>query len=679
MSEKHGYQVDEFIGALRSMAYATRELSRVLSNTPQRLHRKRGRELLEKSPHEFLAYCALVRVLKRQQEFLSKRGGVLVVRVPTHWPLEDFESLADFCFGTGKNRDTLDFSVCCHGPRNRKGKWEFQPQKYLSAPRTIVFIPKAVELHAEFETAVDWTVDLEIFDGRCVAGLCRFLGSGELSDDDREFLQQQEVGLIDSTFRRGRPAERAIGRLKKLSSQVASNKQTLPLTSFGAAGEWGQRLKRDLALWREGVLPWHQIDKGILLYGPPGTGKTSFAKSLAVECDAHFIASSLGQWQSSGHMGDLLKAMYATFAEAKASAPSILLVDEFDSFGHRTKLSGDNAQYMLEVINAMLEAVDGAAGREGVIIVAASNLPDRIDPAFLRPGRLEKHIELSKPGTAGRAAILAHYLPEFSGNGALKEVARNLNGKSGADLEYIARQVRQRARDESRSPRIADLEELVPTFIPLKPDELWRICLHEAGHAVLAKVFDIGIITSVEVYTDDHRADQDDDIHGRTNIVTPHKTLPTESSYRAEIAMTLAGLAAEETFIGDRSTAAGGLETGDLAEATELAIRMVGIFGMGRTLHVVPVRFLDTKDAALFQKYPFIRQEIDEILKAEFEEARETLKFHRDVVLSLAEALRQKRNVFGDELDALLRALPSGPRRVAFTRDRDLSNVPVAR
>lgn len=72
-----------------------------------------------------------------------------------HWPLEDFEFLADFCLGTGKNRENLDFSVCCHGGRNRKGKWEFQPQKYLSAPRTIVFIPKGVELHPEFETAVD--------------------------------------------------------------------------------------------------------------------------------------------------------------------------------------------------------------------------------------------------------------------------------------------------------------------------------------------------------------------------------------------------------------------------------------------------------------------------------------------------------------------------------------------
>lgn len=676
MSERHGYRVDEFVDALRSVAEAQRELNRLLRKSPQRLRSRRGRELLDKSPHEFLAYCALVRILKRQYEFLSKAGGVLIVRVPRHWPLDDFEALADICFGTVKNRDTLDFSVCCHGPKNRKGKWEFQPQRYLSAPRTVVFVPNGTELHPEFETAADWTVDLEVFDGRCVASLCRFLGNGELSDDDREFLQHQDVGLIDSTFRRGRLAERAIGRLRKLASQAANNKQIVPLSSFGAAGEWAQRLKRDLALWREGVLHWSEVDKGILLYGPPGTGKTTFAKSLAVECDAHFIASSLGQWQSSGHMGDLLKAMYATFAEAKASAPSILLVDEFDSFGHRAKLSGDNAQYTLEVINAMLEAVDGATGREGVIIVAASNLPERIDPAFLRPGRLERHIELSKPDIAGREAILTNYLPEFSGNGALKEVARNLNGKSGADLEYIARQVRQRARDESRPLKIADLVELVPVFTPLKPNELWRICLHEAGHAVLAKVFDIGLITSVEIYTDDHRADQDDDVHGRTMIFAPQVTLHTESSYRAEIAMKLAGLAAEEVFIGDRSTASGGLEKGDLVEATELAVRMVGMFGMGNTLHVLPVRFLDTKDAALFQKYPFIQQEIDDILQSALKEARKTLAEHNDVVLSLAETLRQKRNVSGHELDDLLRPLTSGIPRTVFTGDHDLNHAP---
>lgn len=539
-----------------------------------------------------------------------------------------------------------------------------------------MFIPKGAELHPEFETAADWITDLEALDGRCVASLSRFLGSGKVSDDDREFLQQLDVGLIDSTFRRGRPAERAIGRLRKLSSLALSNRQILPLSSFGMAGEWGERLKRDLTRWREGWLPWNQVDKGILLYGPPGTGKTSFAKSLAAECNANFIASSLGQWQSSGHMGDLLKAMYATFAEAKASAPSILLVDEFDSFGHRARLSGDNAQYMLEVINAMLEAVDGAAGREGVIIVAASNLPERIDPAFLRPGRLEKHIELSKPDMAGREKILTHYLPEFSENVALKAIARNLGGKSGADLEYLARQVRQRARDESRSPRIGDLEALVPIFTPLKPDELWRICIHEAGHAVLAKAFDIGVITSVEVYTDDHRADQDDDIHGRTVIFAPQVTLYTESYYRAEIAMKLAGLAAEEVFIGDRSTAAGGLEKGDLVEATELAIRMVGMFGMGSTLHVLPVRSFDTKDARLFQKYPFIQQQVDEILQAAFEEARGCLLKHRAVTLSLAEALREKRNVFGDALDALLRPLPSETSRAVFDRNGDLKTCP---
>ncbi|TPP06962.1 AAA family ATPase [Rhizobium glycinendophyticum] len=676
MSDKHGYQVDEFIDALRAVADAKRELNRVIQEAPQRLYGGRGRELLDKSPREFLGYCALVRILKRQYGFLSKGGGVLVVRVPSRWPIEDFEPLADLCLGPGKNRDTLDFSVCCHTSRNRKGKWDFQPQRYLSAPRTIVFISKGNELHAEFEAVVDWTADLDVLDSRCVEGLCKFLGSGRLSDDDREFLQQQDVGVIDSAFRRGKPAERAIGRLRKLVSHGA-DKPTLPLSSFGSAGEWGQRLKRDLALWREGVLPWNQIDKGILLYGPPGTGKTTFAKSLAVECNAHFIASSLGQWQSSGHMGDLLKAMYATFAEAKASAPSILLVDEFDSFGHRAKLSGDNAQYMLEVINAMLEAVDGATGRDGVIIVAASNLPERIDPAFLRPGRLEKHIELSKPDTAGREAILTHYLPEFSGNEALKEAARNLNGKSGADLEYIARQVRKRARDESRPARIADLVEVVPVFIPLKPDELWRICLHEAGHAVLAKVFDIGTITSVEVYTDDNRADQDDDIHGRTMILTPRSTLHTESSYRAEIAMKLAGLAAEEVFVGDRSTASGGLEKGDLAEATELALKMVTMFGMGSTLNVLPTRFLDTKDAALFQKYPYIQREVDEILQSELDEARETLRKYKDVVVSLAKALKKKRSVFGYDLDTILRPLPRRTRRAVFTRDQDLNSVVV--
>ena len=96
---------------------------------------------------------------------------------------------------------------------------------------------------------------------------------------------------------------------------------------------------------------------------------------------------------------------------------------------------------------------------------------------------------------------------------------------------------------------------------------------------------------------------------------------------------------------------------------------------MGSTLHVLPVRFLDTRDGALFQKYPFIRPEVDDILQVEFDKARETLKQHQDVVLSLADALRQKRNVFGDDLDTLLRPLPSGTPRAVFTRCHDRKTV----
>ncbi|WP_312946497.1 AAA family ATPase [Agrobacterium sp.] len=672
------FHADDVTTALRAVGDATRNLRRALRNVPNRLHRKRGAEFLEKSPHEFLAYCALIRNLKKQHGFFSEAGGVIVVRVPQSWPLEEFEHLAGLCLGTGKEREALLLSICCHSPRNRKGEWEFRPQSYLSAPKAIIFISKGAELHPEFATAVDWIVDLDVFDGRCIDSLCKFLGNGKLSIEDKEFLTRQSVGLIDSTFRRGRPAARAIERIKQLVVQSNVEKEVLPLTAFGTAGDWGIDLKSDLASWREGILPWDQVDKGILLYGPPGTGKTSFAKSLANECGANFIASSLGQWQSAGHMGDLLKAMYATFAEAKASAPSILLVDEFDSFGHREKLTGDNAQYMLEVINAMLEVLDGAVGREGVIIVAASNLPEKIDTAFLRPGRLEKHVEMPMPNAIARETILTHYLPEFLESAELQSIARRLHGKSGADLEYIARQARKRARRKSRSLQIIDLENEVPIFIPLKPDELWRICLHEAGHAVLAKIFDVGLVTSVEVYTNDHRADMDNDVHGRTMVLTPGASLETENSYRAEIAMKLGGLAAEEVFVGDRSTASGGLEKGDLVSATELAVRMAGIFGMGRMLQVLPVRHLDPKDATLFQKYPFLQNQVDEILEAEFQTARETLKTHQDVVFALAVALKKKRHISGQELEILLSTLPPRDARSAIKRNYDLNELSPA-
>ncbi|WP_290775985.1 ATP-binding protein [Hoeflea sp.] len=147
-----------------------------------------------------------------------------------------------------------------------------------------------------------------------------------------------------------------------------------------------------------------------MLSGPPGTGKTTFARALCNTLSVPLIATSVARWLETSHLGDVLAAMNTTFEQARESAPCILFIDEVDNIGSRG--SGDRAydDYWSSIVNRMLELLDGAAKTEGVIVIGATNRPDKIDPAILRSGRLEKHIVVPPPDTDALVQIIAHHL-----------------------------------------------------------------------------------------------------------------------------------------------------------------------------------------------------------------------------------------------------------------------------
>ncbi len=640
--------------ALEALGRSKRKFAEALSKTPISFDKYAGLDCLTNSPRLFVAYCALIRLLKAEQDFFAKKTFVLVVRVPRTWSLEDYEYVSEICFAEQNNKPSLVLNIFCHPPRGKKGQWDFKPQKQLCYRKVLLFAHDGVDVHPEIIAAADKMVNLQLSDKRYFDSIARVLQTGSIADEDVAFLGRQAAPYIDTVFRHGRPAAPAMQRVREVITKPREARPTLPLTSFGEAGAWGLQLKADLDAWRKGILDWSAVDKGILLYGPPGVGKSSFAKSLAAECSLHLVASSLGKWQSHGHLGDLLKSMYGDFAEAKENAPSVLLIDEFDAFGDRAKLRGDNAQYVLEVINAALEAIDGTSGREGVVIIGATNLPDRIDPAFLRAGRLEKHILLSKPDRLARTNILGFYLPELSKDPALPDVARRLAGATGADLEYLARRAKQKARREDRKLTMSDVTEEVPERNQLSADEDWRVCVHEAGHAVLATVFKVGIIEFVEVFDMDRAEDIEGSL-GCTMIVDPTRPIRTESHIRANICVNVGGLAAEEIVLGDRSTTAGGTRrTSDLAHATELAEEMVTKFGMGRSLQVLTKTQADPVDPT---RLTGLRFEIDRILGNELARAKATLESNRHVLLDFAKALQSQRKIDGKRLNSLLHPL----------------------
>jgi hypothetical protein len=208
------------------------------------------------------------------------------------------------------------------------------------------------------------------------------------------------------------------------------------LAGYGIARDWALDLKSDLALWREGQLDWSAMSTKLLLSGPPGTGKTTFAKALCNSLGVPMLATSVAQWLEPGYLGDVLKCMSSAFETAGKHKPAILFVDEFDGIGRRGEFSRHYAEYWDSVINRALELLDGVGKSEGLIIVGATNHPDKIDPALRRSGRLERHIVIPQPDSSALIGILAHHL--------------------GDDLTHIL---------ESRPPTKAETEPATPRSI----------------------------------------------------------------------------------------------------------------------------------------------------------------------------------------------------------------------
>lgn len=178
------------------------------------------------------------------------------------------------------------------------------------------------------------------------------------------------------------------------------------LSGYGKAKDWALDLKADLDDYRASILAWSEMSTKLLLSGPPGTGKTTFARALCNSLQIPLVVTSVSTWLQGGHLNDVIDRMAKTFVEARAMAPAILFIDEIDGIGKRQPAEREYSDYWNAVVNKALELLDGAVKSEGLIIVGATNRPGDIDEAIKRSGRLETHIEISKPDVPTLAEIL---------------------------------------------------------------------------------------------------------------------------------------------------------------------------------------------------------------------------------------------------------------------------------
>ncbi len=403
-------------------------------------------------------------------------------------------------------------------------------------------------------------------------------------------------------------------------------------TGNGPALRAAHQLARDLRDWRAGEISWHALSRSLILYGPPGTGKTWLAQAIGNSAGFTVVTGSFGEWQSRGHLGDMLSAMRAAFAEARSNTPAVLIIDEIDSVGSREAPERHNQLYHRQVINTFLAEMDTIAREEGVIVIGTCNHLHQIDPAVLRAGRFDLKIELPLPRAEALLGVLKRHLQDWP-EAHLRGLATLSVGLSAADVDATIRQCRTNARGAKRALTLQDLQDA------LKPQDDpsldWRVALHECGHAIAIKALSLGTVQRIAL----HRAGG--------GLVDWHQTRAQIllRDHMAALTQTMAGRAAEQLILGEVSSGSGGGDQTDLAKATELAIALHTQLGLG---DFGPVWLGETRAAQLLSTpvYARIRAHIEE---AEAQ-ALSILSANRALLEPMAKALLETRDM--DEVEA---------------------------
>ncbi len=610
-----------------------------------------------KSFAQHVAAAALVRALRPYPGWQDiERDIVVGIVVPEEWHDPFLETLESFLRGGASFGYSAEI-VSLH--REKVGRSDVKDS--LGKCRVFVMATDSEQFPDEMHVVADGLVEIGAVGPRHVqAAAHRHLGiSVPLADAER--IAVAPVSRL-AAFRRGRRLKDSMLRLgasvREEAQPVARQTDALPtlddLHGLGEAGEWGRELATDLADWRDGRIAWADVDRGILLSGPPGTGKTTFAGALARSCGAHFVSGSYAQWQAAGHLGDMLKAMRKAFAEARAKAPSILFIDEIDSFGSRVTGDDHDRDYANKVISGFLQELDGAEAREGVVVVGAANHPEALDPAIIRPGRLDRHVRIPLPDACGREGVLRWHLHGALASEDLSGVASRTEGWSGAALEQLVRQARRTARRARRALVLDDLVGELPALVPVPPHMLWRSSVHEAGHAVVGHVLGRWRVLHAHVARAYVPAAQV--LAGGVRFEEDGGRQSTAAAYHDNIVRALGGTAAEEVVLGDRADGAGGSDASDLATATRYATILEASVGLGQELSYLG-RY-DGEVEHLVRSDYLLRQRVDDVLAECLERARVIVREHRDDVERLAVALRDRGSLSGDEVREVLEGQP---------------------
>ena len=405
------------------------------------------------------------------------------------------------------------------------------------------------------------------------------------------------------------------------------------------------------------------MPKGILLVGPPGTGKTMLAKAVAGEANVPFFSMSGSEFVEM-FVGMGASKVRDLFKQAKEKAPCIVFIDEIDAIGKKRdgQIGGNDERE--QTLNQLLTEMDGFEGTTGVIILAATNRPESLDPALTRPGRFDRRVPVELPDLQGREAILRVHAKKIkvAEDVDYGKIARMASGASGAELANIVNEAALRAvRAGRRYATQSDLEESIEVVIAgyqkknaiLTDQEKWTVAYHETGHALVAamqthsapvqKITIIPRTSGALGYT--------------MQVDEGNHYLLTKEEIENKIATYTGGRAAEEVVFGTVSTGA----SNDIEQATKLARAMITRYGMSRDFDMVAMETVtnqylggDSSLACSMETQTQIDRQVVEVVKCQHEKAASILMENREKLDELARYLYEKETITGEEFMEIL-------------------------
>lgn len=407
-----------------------------------------------------------------------------------------------------------------------------------------------------------------------------------------------------------------------------------------------------------------KLPKGALLVGPPGTGKTLLAKAVAGEAKVPFFSISGSEFVEM-FVGMGAAKVRDLFKQANEKAPCIVFIDEIDTIGKKRDNGGMGGNDEREqTLNQLLTEMDGFDGKKGVVILAATNRPESLDPALLRPGRFDRRIPVELPDLQGREAILKVHAKDVKTDGSIdySAIARATSGASGAELANIVNEAALRAVRMGRNVvKQEDLQESVETVIAgyqrknavLSPYEKKVVAYHEIGHAlVAAKQSNSAPVTKITIIPRTSGA-----LGYTMQVEEGDKYLMSKEEAQNKIATLTGGRSAEELIFNTITTGA----SNDIEQATKLARAMITRYGMSREFDMVALETVtnqylggDTSLACSADTSAQIDKEVVELVKSGHEKAIGILKENMDKLHELAQFLLEKETITGEEFMEIL-------------------------